>query len=478
MPRGTCSLLSTVAIVGAVFAFASLASAEDLTPSERMRLDDEAQRATRHLDLFGRYVERARALRRTADLLRAANPATPAAQQEQDARLRHIEETLLPQTRERVQELGDLWDQRYMFRVGPIERYGTTFSVPHLEPSDDGSPGTIRHHDEDYLRYWIRTHYRLGEMPALLPLEPQLMKGAVLPPVPAVVSEPPPLASEPVRIPDTGKAIDDLTAEERRQALLDGVQEVWNQVTAWWYGSDPAQKEAAQEALGDIPAPPAPEGPAETAAEEAARQAAASAAETARREALRAKQVGSPDLEPWKKMTKEQRHWALLRNDPKAWDAVSALLKSGDAAAVEEVLQALSRLPKPLPPTPPPVAIGCEAGTLTVFVREEGQGGPFDEDAFSKPVPGTTIAWTYNVEGRQQNGTSTTDAEGVAVIRGLPVPVTVQVTWRGNVLEGGPTPDRPDNYVCFGPPPPVIPTGSTAPPEDLPPPPPPPPDED
>jgi hypothetical protein len=412
---------------------APVRAGEEPTPEERARLDHDAMRATRHLDLYGRYLERTRELNRAAGTLRGTTGPTPEAERERQVRLRDLEERLIPQSRERTRELGSLWDERWGVRLGPISRYGTTTPQPYLDNSGGQGPGVVRTRDVDYLPYRIRAHFRLDE-----PLKPSAepaarLKGMELPPIPKDVAEAPAVATEPVRIPGADATWDEMTPEKRHESLLDCVAEAWNALALWLASGDAGKKQAADEALGELPAPPEATGePRVTGEAQAAAQSEVQSFEAARAEEVRRERAAEDPVARWKSMGVEARHRALLDNDPVAWDAVKALLTSGNEADVDEVLRALERIPKKSSADvpPPPEALLPTEGTIQVSVsKPTGEGGsPFGEESLTEPVAGAEIRYTYlSAEGPYENST-TTGEDGRAEIT-VPLEVEVELTW-------------------------------------------------
>ena len=441
----------------------AVARADEMTPAERARLDHDAMRATRHLDLYGSYVARVQRLQQTADALRAQPGATPAAERDRLARLRALDEVTIPQTRERTQELGRLWNDRWGIRLGPISRHGTTIPVPYLETDDASFPGEVRHRDTDYLRFRIACHFRVGEQPSAPPPAP--IPTNALPPIPKEVEEAPETASDPVRLP-SGETWDEATAKQRREALLANLTEAWNTVSSWFFGKDEGRKAEAGEALGDLPVPPPlASTPVTTGKESEGFQASFAASETARLAAIRKERAGTDPLAAWKAMTKEQRHEALLRNDPIAWDAVKALLTSGKAEDVKDVVAALDRVPKPPLPAGMPDPIGPTQGTITGLVsRPKGGGGsPFGDESLAERVVDATVSYSYLEGHRTVESTTRSDGEGRFEIS-VPLDVAVRLAWDRETQEVRCTFDRPTVSVSFGGPDiKSVPTGPTPP---------------
>ena len=213
-------------------------------------------------------------------------------------------------------------DAGFNGQIGPLGdfSYGRKSWVFWLDHDANTFPPPIRSNQVDYVGLRIETLWPTAATPPVSDTDDPGRKDPVFE-KPPVITTPP--ESDKYEVTTTNvppkKSWDDMTVDERHDALKANDPEAWKEVHEVLVSGDLDAIKEVKEALGatGTTAPPPP------------------GANT------NLTPVPAPVKKPWKDMTAEERHEALKQSDPTAWDAVRDALLSGDPAQVTLVVNAL-----------------------------------------------------------------------------------------------------------------------------------------
>jgi len=192
--------------------------------------------------------------------------------------------------------------------------------ISYLDRKADTFPSPIRSNQVDYVIHRIDSMWPTAETPAVDETASKGRKDPVYEKPPVVPDPPKPDKCEvtTTNVPPK-KAWEVMTDDERHEALKANDPDAWTNVRDALLSGDTNKIQQVKDALG----------------------ASGKSAEPPPIAITNLTPTEVAVVKPWKDMTPQERHEALKKGDPAAWDAVRDALLSGNADQINAVVQAL-----------------------------------------------------------------------------------------------------------------------------------------